>query len=253
MFIISPYIQHQTAIQPSDALPKVTANKQQLYKNRSSYIDSSETLRKPIAFPNPPRPPTPGPPTPNPPVPPHPPVPTPPPSPHYLLSYNIGPQTSILTSRAEPSQRPYPNPPPSPGPRRPRPVRPRPDVPTPPPSPPRSTIPWVFSTTSNLVAFALVYLTLATWSGDTDPGHVRIATEDDICSKRHSNGPVPKPTPITWDPLKTWCQQAGPKMPSDLAYQRKLYKESPCILETNPGKAVVSDIFMTELVDDGLN
>ncbi|KAI0415199.1 hypothetical protein F5X98DRAFT_228335 [Xylaria grammica] len=258
MFVLSPYMHHGITMQPSDALPKAAAHKPQRYSSRPAYLDLSEGLRKPIAFPNPPRPPTPGPPRPSPPVPPQPPVPTPPPSPRYDLSCGVGPQPSILVSRAEPWQCPYPNPPPSPGPRRPGPVRPPPNVPTPPPSPRRTHSPWAFSTAASLADSVLLYLSLATWSQDIAAAaaaaaaeeHVRMAAEDDIYSQRHSNNPVSKPAAAVRDddPVSS-CQQADPEMPSDFASWRVISKEGPCIPDPNPSTTVISDMFLTALVD----
>ncbi|KAI0428005.1 hypothetical protein F5Y09DRAFT_12649 [Xylaria sp. FL1042] len=228
MFMISPHSHLQTAIQPLGALPKTIAGQQHLYKNQSTRIDSFETLTKPTAFPNPPRPPTPGPPRPFPPVPPHPPGPTPPPTPPpsvgYVLFYRVGPQLSILVSGSEPSQCPYPVPPPSPGPRRPGPVGPRPDVPTPPPSPRRSINPWSFSTASSLVDLALACLSLATWDGDTVTEYVSMATEDDIYSERHSSL-VPNPAIVGRYLLGSWCQQTDPEISRSLRSRRELDKQ----------------------------
>ncbi|KAF2969734.1 hypothetical protein GQX73_g3848 [Xylaria multiplex] len=177
-------------MEPSNVHLKASITKQQLYGKRPSYMGSSENLRKPIALRDP-RPPTPGP-RPGP-LPPRPGPPTPPPSPRYRqFRSSIDQQSSILVSRAEPSQYPHPNPPPSPGPGRPGPVNPPPNVPTPPPSPRRSASPWVFSDSSSLLALAVTYLSLATWNGDADPAHVRMAAEHDIYSQRRSNSLVPK-------------------------------------------------------------
>ncbi|KAI3321578.1 hypothetical protein HD806DRAFT_537249 [Xylariaceae sp. AK1471] len=145
MFIISPYIHLERGAQHSDILPTTTANNQLNNKRRSFIDSSSESLRKPTAFPDPPRPPTPEPRPPRPyPVGPRPSVPTPPPSPRYLFC-SAGKHLAIVAHRAGPFLCPYPLPPPSPGPpRRPGPVYPRPDVPTPPPSPRRSTTGWAF-------------------------------------------------------------------------------------------------------------
>ncbi|KAI0509631.1 hypothetical protein F5B22DRAFT_320034 [Xylaria bambusicola] len=186
MFISSPSSHHNTSFEPMDAFPKIPVKQRQLYYNRSSYKDSSDIMKQPVCFPNPPRPPTPGPPRPDPPMPPNPPTPTPPPSPQQLLSCSIGRQSSILASEAEPIRCPYPNPPPSPGPRRPGPVRPRPDVPTPPPSPRRSANPWILSTMSSLVDLALMYLVLTTWNADGVTEDAGLASEVDVCSERHS-------------------------------------------------------------------
>ncbi|KAI1736340.1 hypothetical protein F4680DRAFT_264991 [Xylaria scruposa] len=191
MSILSPHIQHEIEIRISDAPPEVLFNKQQTYDSRSPNLGSSKIQSRPIALPNPPRPPTPGPPPrpePNPPVPP---VPTPPPSPHTSLICSSSPQQlpPILISGSEPgfNQCPYPNPPPSPGPRRPGPVNPRPNVPTPPPSPRRSVTvptgeqdPWVlFSTASSFAILVLEYLySSATWNeqaGTTYEGSVSTA------------------------------------------------------------------------------
>ncbi|KAI1427122.1 hypothetical protein F5Y12DRAFT_712458 [Xylaria sp. FL1777] len=203
MFILSPHPHREKGIQLPDA-QKTTIN-DQLYNYRSSYIASPEILKKPTALPNPPRPPTPGPPRPYPPVPPHPPEPTPPPSPQYHLC-SVDPQLSILVSRTEPFQCPYPDPPPSPGPRRPGPVRPRPNVPTPPPSPRRSTTPWIFYNASSLVDLILMYISLATWDGDTATECVSMATEGGICSKWHSS-PLLRPALLSRDlPGSLWHQ-----------------------------------------------
>ncbi|KAI0913139.1 hypothetical protein F4823DRAFT_107514 [Ustulina deusta] len=225
MSTLSPYSRHQTAIQLSDALPKAAANQRQPYNDRSSHIDSSEILKKPIAFPYPPRPPTPGPPQPNPPIPPTRPEPTPPPSPQYLLFCSVGQQPSILVSRAEPSQCPQPNPPPSPGPRRPPPLNPRPNVPSPPPTPPhRSASPWTFSTVSSLVDLALMCLSLATWDGDTATEYVKLATDDDMYSKRHSKSSLaPKRAIVGWELLGGSHHQADPEISRGLASRRELY------------------------------
>ncbi|KAI1748782.1 hypothetical protein F4782DRAFT_534064 [Xylaria castorea] len=188
MFILSPHIQHEIEIRISDAPPKALVNKQQPYDSRSPNLGSSnKILSKPIALPNPPRPPTPGPPRPAP-IPPQPPVPTPPPSPHNSLVCRSSPQQqpAIPASVSGPgfNQCPYPNPPPSPGPRRPGPVHPRPNVPTPPPSPRRSITastanddPWVlFSTASSFAILVLEYL----YSAITYDGDVSMAARNDM-------------------------------------------------------------------------
>ncbi|KAI1176464.1 hypothetical protein F4777DRAFT_577961 [Nemania sp. FL0916] len=144
--------------------------------------------------PSPPRPPTPGPPRPNPPIPPTPPVPTPPPSPRQLPFCDLGPQVSILISRAEPSQCPYPNPPPSPGPRRPGPLRPRPNVPSPPPSPHRSINPWIFSTASSLAVLVLEYISSATWDAGTAYGEPKMTMHDTMYSQSRIDDTVAKAT-----------------------------------------------------------
>ncbi|KAI0455807.1 hypothetical protein F5B21DRAFT_503094 [Xylaria acuta] len=202
MSVPSPHIQHQIAIRISDAPPKALANKHQPYDSLSPNLGSfNKTMNKPIALPNPPRPPTPGPPRPYPPIPPQPPVPTPPPSPHNLdslivLSSSLSnpqqlPPIPVAVSEPGFHQCPYPNPPPSPGPRRPGPVNPRPNVPTPPPSPRRSITtsttdngPWVFlSTASSFAILLLEYLSSATWNeqgATAHEGHVSTAARDDM-------------------------------------------------------------------------
>ncbi|KAI0185510.1 hypothetical protein EV127DRAFT_412096 [Xylaria flabelliformis] len=179
MYILSPHVQHEIEIRISDAPPEALVNKQQPYDSLSRNFGSSNKIRsKPIALPNPPRPPTPGPPPRPAPIPPRPPVPTPPPSPHSSFFYHSNPQqlppTPISVSEPGFNQCPYPNPPPSPGPRRPGPVNPRPNVPTPPPSPRRSITvspanedPLIlFSTASSIAILVLEYLySSATWNG----------------------------------------------------------------------------------------
>ncbi|KAI0099860.1 hypothetical protein GGR51DRAFT_386842 [Nemania sp. FL0031] len=192
MSVLSPDIQRKTATRSLDTHPKAIANYQLYDKTCYLNTDLSKARKTLITLPNPPRPPTPGPPQPPPPVPPRPPGPTPPPSPQYLLFCHLGPQLSILISRAEPLQYPYPNPPPSPGPRRPGPRQPRPNVPTPPPSPHRSISPWIFSTASNLIVLLLGYLSITTWDAGTAYEDVRMASEDATCSGWHSNGPAAK-------------------------------------------------------------
>ncbi|KAI0545901.1 hypothetical protein F4679DRAFT_588091 [Xylaria curta] len=200
MSILSPHIQHEREIRISDAPPKVLFNKQEHYDSRSPNL---KIQSKPIALPNPPRPPTPGPPPRPNPNPPRPPVPTPPPSPHSFLICHGNPQQlpPILISEPGLNQCPYPNPPPSPGPRRPGPVNPRPNVPTPPPSPRRSadavsTVnedPWVlFSTASSFAISVLEYLySSATWNqrgGTNYEGDVSMAAWNGMTYAYGPNG-----------------------------------------------------------------
>lgn len=225
MSVLSPCTSLEKVAQHLDTLPTTTVHKHiDNYNRRPS---TAESLTKPIAFPNPPRPPTPGPIRPHP-VGPRPSVPTPPPSPrnyplfHSVLGHDQDQDELLIEAiLACPNSHlfiscPYPAPPPSPGPRRPGPLNPRPNVPTPPPSPRRSiTITGPDMDFLELVDLVVQCLFLTLCPRDNDEARVvRMMTETyashaaasgrlsnrDTERDRDQDAPVPKAETVSLGP-----------------------------------------------------